>query len=147
MSNSKHIQIRDAMVAVLLADPPLAGGNVSANRRIPMARQDNAKVFVYLESAVGDRGAIRGAPIDWNTLVRTECVARDVPGTTADDAADALAVQVFDRLSADIGLGGLLQDLYATGMEWGEEEADTTVATCQLQWAAQHRTQFNTIGA
>lgn len=142
MSNSQHLAVRDAMVARLLTAPAVADGRVVANRRRPMPHGVGAQVFVYLENSQGSRGGIRGAPIDWTTLVRVESVSRE--GT---DAADALASAVYERLLQDIGLGGLAQDLYATALAWDEDEADTTVAVVQTQYAAVHRTRVNTLGA
>jgi len=147
-TGTAHRAVRDAVVAVLEAAPSIADGGIRANRRRPMAQQHAAQVFVFLEDSMPERGGILGAPIDWQTRIRVECVARGVPGViTAEDAADDIAREVFARLQRDITLGGLLMDLVPQGMNWVEDESDTTLAACQLMFQPLHRTNANSIAA
>jgi len=147
MSNSAHIGIRSAIKALLLAAPALAGGRVVANRRRPMAAQDATQVFVYLEDAVATRGEIYGAPTDWRTRIRIECVARDTAGIDADSNADALQTLVAARLLTPGALGLLVSDIELQAIAWTEDEADTTVSACQAIYSAGNRTSGNVITA
>lgn len=148
MSGTAHRAVRDALVALLEAAPALADGGVKANRRRPMAAQHTAQVFVFLEDALPTLGGILGAPIDWATRLRVECVARSTPGgTTAEDAADDLARAVFARVQQDITLGGLCMDCVPQGMVWTEDEVDAQLAACQLMFQAMHRTTDDSIAA
>lgn len=148
MAGTAHRAVRDALVALLQASPALADGGVTANRKRPMAAQHGAQVFVFLEDALPERGGILGAPIDWSTRIRVECVARGVPGdTTAEDAADDLARAVFARVQDDITLGGLVMDCVPQGMVWTEDETSPDVAACQLMFQCLHRTLADSIAA
>lgn len=147
MSQSAHMGIRAAIVARLLESPALADGRVVANRRRPMAQAVDAQVFVYLEDAVATRGEIRGAPINWRTRIRVECVARDVAGVNADDAADALQTRVAARLLVAPGLGGLALDTELQAMAWTEDEADNSLSACQAIYSVWHVTADRVIAA
>jgi hypothetical protein len=137
--------IRDAFVAKLQQAPAISGGRIVGNRRRPMAAQDASQVFVYLEESIAAQGAILGAPIDWQTRLRIECVARETSGATAEELADSLAQEVFARIQSDINLAGLTQDIEPTALAWMEDEGDTSVMSAQLLFNAVHRTQNNTI--
>lgn len=147
MSNSAHIGIRNAIKALLLVAPALAGGRVVANRRRPMAQAVDTQVFVYLEDAGATRGEIYGAPTDWRTRIRIECVARDTVGSDADSNADALQTSVAARLLAPGALGVLVSDIELQAMAWTEDEADTTVSACQAIYSVWHRTSGHVITA
>lgn len=135
--------VRDA----LLASPPLADGNVVANRRRPMPASVTRQIFVYLQDSLPERGAIRGAPIDWRTTIRVECLARDDGPVDADTAADALAVEVYARLLADMSLGGRAYDLEPSAMGCTGDEADATLSATQFLFAVSHTTADNTIAS
>lgn len=140
MANSAHMALRAAVVQLLLAPPAMAGGRVVANRKRPMAEQDASQVFVYLEESTPERGAINGAPVDWSTRLRIECVARPATPDSAETVADALATQAWTRLQADTTLGGLCGDLASNGIAWTEDESNATLSACQLLFTATHRT-------
>lgn len=147
MSNSAHLGLRDAIIALLQSVPALANGRVVANRRRPMAAQDGTQVFVYLEDASATRGEIYGAPTDWRTRIRIECVARDTAGANADTNADALQTEVAARLLAAPTLTNLAFDTELQAIAWTEEEADTTVSSCQAIYSVWHRTAGHVITA
>lgn len=145
MTSSKHLQVRDAVADAIEALPLFAGAKVVRNGRRPVPQGTQARVFVFLSNAASTPFAIRGAPVNWITGVRVELVARDVPGTEAESAVDQLLQQVYARLESQPSLGGLAMDLNVTNLEWGEDEADTTVASCSLSVQVQHRTGTATL--
>lgn len=144
---SQHMAQVRAIVAALKAVPVLADGKVVAHRRRPMAQQTERQVFVYLEESLAQRGEIRGAPFDWRTRVRVECVARDVPGAMAEDVADALMAQAYARVMQDTTLGGLALDVIPEGAAWTGDEADTTLSAAQLIFTVLHVTAEGVIAS
>lgn len=144
---SAQLTIRDAVVAQLLQSPALAGGRVVANRRRPVPENAPTQIFVYLEQSQATPAATSGdTRIDWQTQIRVECLARAVTGTSADDAADALAAAAYARLMGNATLGGVLLDpLEQTAMGWAEDEADGQLSGVQLLLTAKHRTANNTL--
>lgn len=140
MSNTAHISIRAAMVALISASPALAGITVVANRRRPMPRELDRMVFVYLEDSLATPGEIKGAPTRWDTRIRVECVARDTAGANADTNADALQTAVYGALLANPSLSGQAVDTEPKAIAWTEDEADTTVSACQAIYSVWHQT-------
>lgn len=140
MTTSKHLQVRDAVADAIEAQPLFATASVVRNGRRPVPQGTQARVFVFLSNAASTPFAIRGAPVNWVTGVRVELVARDAPGVEAESAVDRLLQQVYARLESQPGLGGLSMNLQVTNLEWGEDESDTTVASCSLTVQVQHRT-------
>lgn len=144
---SAQMALCHAMRTVFLATPPLADGNVVANRRRPMAAAVDRQIFVYLQDSLPARGAIRGAPVDWRTTIRVECLARDSGPVDADVAADAMAVEVYARVLADPSLGGLAFDLEPSAMGCTGDEADTSLSATQFLFTVSHTTSENTIAS
>lgn len=144
---SRHMALCHAMRDLFLASPTLADGNVVANRRRPMPAAVGRQIFVYLQDSVASRGAINGAPLDWRTTIRVECLARDAGPVDADAAADAMAVEVFARLLADPSLGGRAYDVEPTAMGTTGDEADSTLSATQFLFTVLHTTADNTIAS
>jgi hypothetical protein len=147
VSNTLHFGLRTAMVALLTGAPALAGIAIVANRRRPMPQAVDRQIFVYLEDSMATRGEIKGAPFDWSTRVRIECVARDTAGANADVNADALQAAVYAALQANVTLSGLAFDTEPKALAWTEDEADTTVSACQAIYSVWHQTAGNVLTA
>ena len=147
MSNSKHMQARAAIVALLTAAPDFAGIGIVANRRRPMPIAVDRQVFVYLEDAIPTRGAIAAAPFDWSTRIRIECVARDTAGANADINSDAMQTAAYAALLANPTLSNTVFDIEPKGIAWTEDEADVTVSACQGIYTVWHETRNNVLTA
>ena len=147
MSNTLHMGIRTAVVALLSAAPALSGIPIVANRRRPMPQAVDRQVFVYLEDSLSTRGAMHGAPFEWATRIRVECVARDTAGANADVNADALQAAVYAALLSNVTLSGLAFDADPKALAWTEDEADTTVSACQAIYSVWHQTAGNVLTA
>jgi hypothetical protein len=143
VTQTAHQAIRDAIVTLLQASPALAGGRVVANRRRPMAAQDASQVYVYLETSDATQNLVN--KIDWRTRIRIECVARSVTGTSAEDAADALASAAYARIAADPTLGGKAVEIEVQALGWFEDEADTALAACQQVLSVWHQTETTSL--
>ena len=138
MSFTIQKQLRDSVVARLLTAVPVAGGNVVTHSRRPMATQVDKQVFVFLTDSPADAQAM-GKSTEWATRIRTECVARDVVGLKAEDAADQMAAEVYRRMMQDARFGGLALDS-ACHLSWVDEDMETGVAACQVLIIIRHRT-------
>lgn len=132
-------------VAALLADlPALGSGAVRVARRRPMPQAVDSQVFVFYDES--QPTAMRtNESIVWRTRVRIECVARDVPGIAADDAADALVQASYARVMATPLLGGLATKTDPVGIANTGDEADTALAAGQLLFDIDHRCARNSI--
>ena len=139
MSFTIQKQLRDLVVARLLTAVPVAGGNVVTHSRRPMAAQVDKQVFVFLTDSPAGAQAM-GNSAEWATRIRMECVARDVVGLKAEDAADQMAAEVYRRMMQDTRFGGLALDS-ACHLSWVDEDMETGVAACQVLIIIRHRTR------
>lgn len=146
MANSQHLAVRDAVAALLQAAPALAGGRVFENRDYKLAADASSGVWVFRDDSTPARGPMMVSPIDWTTRVRVVVKARTVggiTGTSAETAADTLATEAYARVMAAPQLGGLASDLEAGQILWQQDEIETSVAMCELEFFVQHRTTSN----
>lgn len=147
MPASRHMALRDAVVARLLVSPALAGGNVKAGTRRPMPQAVNAQIHVELDESTASGAAVGPASTEWATRIRVECIARET-ATDADDSADALMVGVHDRLMAEPTFSGAALDTRPLGIAWRpDDEAETGLAVCQALFQIRHRTARASIAA
>ena len=135
-----HMAVRDAFAAALLADPPVSP-RVEEQRELSLPQGVASQVSVFRDASDPSEGFIRGAPVDWSTQLRVECKARTTAGATAERAADALCVAVYQRVMADPSLGGVALDLNPGPMRWEQDDLDTAVAVATQIFYARHRTQ------
>lgn len=101
-----HDQIIDALIAILLASPPLAGGEVAEDVDYDLVPEgvDQAISISFMASTPSQAG-ILGAPVDWETAVRVRCHARRDGATSGSRASRVLHGAVFARLMANRDLG------------------------------------------
>lgn len=136
-------KVVDAVIAVLEAAPALCD-NVYRARPTAVPAQDDQALNVQWEAALPERGAIHGAPVDWNTKVTVECFARSV-SESGDVVVDPLLLAVYERLAQDSTLGGLVDDLACLGIE-AENTADgKKTGWVRLTYMAVHRTSNLTL--
>ena len=143
MATSQHLAVRDAVAALLQAAPALAGGRVFENRDYKLAADAASGVWVFRDDSTPARGPLMVSPIDWTTRVRVVVKARTSGGVSAETAADALATEAYARVMAQPQLGGLASDLEAGQIVWQQDEIETSVAMCELEFFVQHRTTSN----
>lgn len=141
-----HLGIRDAVAALYLAAPALAGGRVYENREYALAIGVVSLIHVHRVRSVPEQLLLGvDAPIDWVTDIRTRIAARKDDVTTAEAVADALAVAVYGRVMADQSLGGLVYELIPGPFEWDQDEADGTVVIVTWDIQVRHRTNNEVI--
>ena len=140
-----HEQVVAAVAARLKAMPAIAV-TVERGRRRPMDLSSMTMVGVYFGGSLPQRGTIKGAPIDWLTSVRFDCVARGATGVSGDAAALALHAKVWNRLFEDPQLGGLVQDMESEAIAPSDEEQlDTAIGCVTGGVLLRHRTASNTL--
>jgi hypothetical protein len=146
MTASLHLGIRDAVAALYQAATALAGNRIHENRNFPLAEGVASQIQVFRLQSVPERLLLGPtAPIDWVTDIRTVIKARTDGATSAEAAADAIAVAAYARVMADQTLGGLCEQIEPGTFEWDQAEADSNVV--QVSWDIQvrHRSYTNAI--
>lgn len=139
--------IQRRIVEALQASPALASGNVKANRQVPLGGKDIEGVRVWLLQSEPQGEALLGAPQDWLTTWRIECLARALDADTdPTEAADPLLQAAWSRLSAFQAPGlGVIEVRVATLVKWDAAEADTPVAAPSFFLQVLHRTAPETL--
>lgn len=141
-----HLGIRDAVAALYQAAPALAGGRIYANRDYALAVDVPSQINVHRVQSVPERILIgAAAPIDWVTEVRTVISARKSGAVTAENAADAIAVDAFARVMAAQTLSGLCDQIDPGAFTWEQDEADSNVVLVTWDMRVMHRTVNNVI--
>lgn len=146
MTAAAHLGIRDAVAALYAAAPALADERIYGNREYALAVGVSSQIHVHRVQSVPSRELLGiVAPIDWTTEIRTVITARKDRETSAEAAADAIAVACFARVMVDQTLGGLCFLVDPGPFAWEQDEADANVV--QVSWDIQvvHRTQNNVI--
>jgi hypothetical protein len=107
---------------------------------------DSAEKAVSVEwtQTLPETGAIAGAPIDWQTRLTIECLARSVKDS-GDVAVDDLLSAVVERLALDTTLGGLVGDLRIVGIEAENTAEAKKTGWVRLTYIADHRTTNSTL--
>lgn len=135
--------ITAAFVARLEADPPVAEKITRADRRRVEDETEQA-VNVQFDGAVPEAGAIKGAPVDWQSRIIVECKVRS-SSTTGDVAVDYLLQTVYARLAADTTLGGLVEDIGVPIIESAYDAQGQKTGWMQMTYTVLHRTTENTL--
>ena len=141
-----HLQLRNALMAHLLAHPPIADGRVYASRTRPIAQEEPSAVTVRLLDSEPTHAVTQAS--DWRTVIEIACTARaDPSGDDADTAADALLAAVYARLRTftPAALGSPFVDEERTTLAWDHDADDTPITTASLRIAIEHRTPAQTL--
>lgn len=136
--SSKALQIRDAVVA-LLTTPALTGigsGGISADPDYAFESGDLPAVAVYL----GDEQTVNRNTIG-QMMRQLELNVRVISkGDDSFSGADALMVEAYSRIAADVTLGGKSQDLMHQGMRRSRDVLQVPVAITELQYLVDYTT-------
>lgn len=127
-----------AVVAVLQAQPPVCE-LVDRARATVFPDQAMRAVSVQWDKTIPGMATISGAPIDWQTQITIEVLARSVK-ESGDLAVDPLLADVAARLAQDTTLGGLLADLRIVGLEAENTNEGKKTGWVRLTYIAEHRT-------
>lgn len=102
-------------------------------------------VAIRLLDAQLERFAVKDAPFNVDTILAVECYARGAAGVSPDLAVDALLAAVYGRLAADPSLGGLVQDLEPTSINFDFDVDGESSACATLTYLVRHRADSNTL--
>jgi hypothetical protein len=137
------LDLRAAVVALLLVDPPVADGQVFTQRKTAHVREQGQAVNVRIVRSQAMRAGVGGGPTDWTTVIGVEMFYRAAAGDEEPtDGLDPLIEAVFERLAGaelpDLGVEDVLPDPL---LEWEEEEeAASPVAQATFLLQIVHRT-------
>lgn len=144
---SAFINLRDAAVAVLKAQPPLAAGFVHAGRAFPLPEDRREGIFVRLAPSNGDAPFASTTHVDWSTDLLVDVRVRAPAGQDPETTADALLEQVYQRLAtATPPAAGAAWVLNPT-VAFDVDEADQTLGMAQLRLRINHRTADGSLSA
>lgn len=142
--DTAFVQLQRRLVGVFKAAPALAGGNIRSNRDAPLGPRETHGVRVYLLGSDPDGYAFVGAPQDWTTTWRVDCLTRAADAdadTDPTDAADELLRAAWARAAAlqvdDLGAWDVQ---LAHRIRWDSAEAETAVCAPHFFVQVQHRT-------
>jgi hypothetical protein len=136
-------QIVSAVIAALQAEPAICD-RIDRARSTLVPEQAEQAVSVQWDGAMPEKATLAGAPIDWETRITVECLARSVRDS-GDVAVDDLLAAVFERLAQDPTLGGLIGDLRIAGIEAENTVEGKKTGWVRLTYIADHRTENGTL--
>jgi len=136
-----HQQLLGLVVASLSADPVLSSGPVLRQRRRAMAEGEQQLVVVGLGRSLAQTIVMRGAPLDWQTILAVEYVARCGASLNPDEAVAPLITAGHAALvgSSALSAAGFQVDPNPT-IDWDQQEADERIGACTAQYVVRHRT-------
>ena len=144
--------IVNAVLAVLLAPPALAGGRVFDEFSADELPEDQAQqIVVSFEGADPQELVIN--QLAWETAVRIEAVCRraqpSIDPHTAARGHPALALlgQAWSRLQADATLGGLVQDIAPGPLRNARDMADTRLGAAFAVLRVRHTGWRNSLAS
>ena len=145
---TQHLVIVQAITQRLQGDPVLAAVKFYVNRRRAIPSDKPRAVVVRLGRSLSQEVKQLGGRTTWQTLIEIECYGRDgaddVPGTVADQVAEA----VFANLDAGSGLGYGVMDiepLAGDTLAWDFDELDNSMACVRARFLVKHQTNGRTL--
>lgn len=135
---SAFLELRDAIVSLLMQAPAVAGGHVIPGRAHPLPEGQPQGVYVRIRRNTGRQPFAGDSRTDWSTTLLVVCMAR---GTTdGDAAADALLAAVYARLATSNPPPQADGWVINPQIDWDVEEAEVPIGAAALQVTVQHRT-------
>lgn len=144
---SAFLGLTDAVRAALLADPPLAGGNVQRGRGVPLPLESTQGIDVSVASSRAQSLGMSDGALQWETTVIVVCKARASAGSDAEAAIDPLLVSTWGRLlgmTLPAGVQGIALD---PAIQWDIDEGDQPVAAASLGLRINHITTTAALAA
>ncbi len=118
MAFHERKQLRDAIVAQLIAAATSAGSRVFATRLAPVPEAQLPAISVYTDDETVDPASANTAPreLKRTVLVRVDCW---VAGAPLDDGLDAIALEVETAMDGDCEFDQTAFSSIMTGTEFG----------------------------
>lgn len=143
MSLTAFATITGALVLLLQADPPVSA-NIFRARDRTLAEQFEDAINIQFDGAKSYRGAINGAPVDWESHFTIECWAR-TSSTSPDLAVDPMLGEIYRRIAADTTLGGLIGDIGEVSILAEYTEDNKKTGWVRMTFPMEHRTSNLTL--
>jgi hypothetical protein len=137
---SAFLSLADAVVALLSAGTPLAGGRIRLGRGMPLPSHHDSGIDVDLVSSRGQQYTLDGQTTQWETSIGLDVMARAAAGANGAQAVDALLEAVFARLAGATPPAGAMSWALDPSVQWSVEEADRTLAVATLSLRVTHFT-------
>ena len=103
-------------------------------------------VVVTMETATPSRPAMRGHPVDWNSVLRIDCSHRfGVNNERPHEGCTRLAGEVALALFGDESLGGLIDGLLPGPIAWDYRDPEKQLAVCTMHMTVMHRTNYGAL--
>lgn len=145
--NSAQFGVVSAILEQLRVEPALASGRIYRSRTRAIGVDQASAIVVRVERSTSTLAEIIGGPTTWATLVNVECYAR-ATGSEPDAVADAMLVDVFDRLALAPTLGGAamsFEPLPGDTLSWEVDELDSKIACITAKFVVMHKTKGRTL--
>lgn len=145
--NSAQFNVVSAILDQLRIGPVLADGRIYRSRTRTIGVDQASAIVVRVERSTSTLAQVIGGPTTWATLVNVECYAR-ATGSDPDQIADALLVDVFDRLALAPTLGGAamsFEPLPGDTLSWEVDELDSKIACITAKFVVMHQTKGRTL--
>lgn len=145
--NSAQFGVVSAVLEQLRVEPVLADGRIYRSRTRAIGVDQPSALVVRIERSTSTLAEVIGGPTTWATLVNVECYAR-ATGNEPDAVADALLVDVFDRLALAPTLGGTsmsVEPLPGDTLSWEVDELDSKIACITAKFVVMHQTKGRTL--
>lgn len=145
--NSAQFGVVSAILEQLRVEPALVGGRIYRSRTRAIGIDQASAIVVRVERSTSTLAQVIGGPTTWATLVNIECYAR-ATGSEPDAVADALLVDVFDRLALAPTLGGAamsFEPLPGDTLSWEVDELDSKIACITAKFVVMHQTEGRTL--
>ena len=136
--NSVRERILLAVMAAVRVPAQACGATLHRTSAVAIAREQCPALVVAPESdAIASRANGR---VIRELTVRMTALARAVPPTAPETAADALLAAAHAALMADVNLGGLALGIHELDCEWDVEDADAVAAAIPARYRITYRT-------
>lgn len=142
-----HRQLMDLIEADLLATPAVAGGNVQRQRNRPMPTGQAQQVSLTLVRSRGRQAMLGGAtPIEWQTVIGVECIARAGATVMSDEAVADLVADVHARITGSTALvaaGYLINPEH--DLQWDDDTLDERIGAVTAVYTVRHFGALSTL--
>ena len=145
-----HRQLLDLVEAAFQQAPAIAGGEVQRHRTRPVPAEKDQAVRLRVVRSLPSPLAGTSAPIDWETLLAVQSLARATTGQTPDEAVEPVLVAAHTRLvstaAATLRAAGFEVDPGPT-LGWDEDEAEERIGSLTAIYTVRHRSTYDTLAA
>lgn len=144
-----HQHLLDLVEVALLASPAVAGGNVHRQRTRPMAAGADQMVSLRLVSSRGAPLFLGGdAPIEWQSVIAVECIARGASSASPDEAVAGLLEVVHARIVSDAATKAAQYRIDPEHrIEWDQDELDERIGAATSIYTVRHLGALESIAA